>query len=107
MKEFFKTALKHGIDFILSPKGLVAPPDNCGDLTPKEACATLKPLAKDAGLRVSWIKPTLDYPDIHGALFVGAALEEVSIEDSHKAAAKHLEGLKPPVIELTEEDAYK
>ena len=94
MTKFFKEALKHGINFILSPKGIVAPPDNCGNLTPKEACATLEPLAKAAGLRISWIKPSVEYPDPQGAVYVGPALEEKSIEESHKAAAEHLEGLK-------------
>ena len=93
MTKFFKEALKHGINFILSPKGIVAPPDMCGDLTPQMACATLEPLAKAAGLRISWIKPSIEYPDPQGAVYVGPAREEKSIEDSHKAAAEHLKGL--------------
>ena len=93
MKKFFEIALKNSINFIQSPKGLVAPPDMCGDLTPQMACATLEPLAKAAGLRISWIKPSVEYPDPQGAVYVGPAREEQSIADSHKAAVEHLKGL--------------
>ena len=92
MKKFFDLCKKNSIRFLPSPKGLVAPLEHCGGLTVKEACATLKPLTKEAGLRVSILKPSFEYPE--PALYVGKALEEKSISDSHADSIKHLEGLK-------------